>query len=34
MSDPAGRILVLPEWKATRRHLRVGADGQIAFVDA
>jgi UDP-2,3-diacylglucosamine hydrolase len=29
-----GRILVLPEWKSSRRHLRVGPDGGIAFVDS
>jgi UDP-2,3-diacylglucosamine pyrophosphatase LpxH len=32
--SPPGRILVLPEWKGSRRHLRVGADGDIAFVDS
>jgi UDP-2,3-diacylglucosamine hydrolase len=32
--EPAGRILVLPEWKGSRRHLRVGPDGTIAFVDS
>jgi UDP-2,3-diacylglucosamine pyrophosphatase LpxH len=31
-ADPPGRILVLPEWKAGRRHLRVGAAGEVAFV--
>jgi UDP-2,3-diacylglucosamine hydrolase len=25
------RILVVPEWKGSRRHLRVGSDGTIAF---
>lgn len=30
--SPSGRILVLPEWKGSRRHLRVRADGDIAFV--
>ena len=29
-----GRILVLPEWKSSRRHLRVDAAGRIAFVDS
>jgi UDP-2,3-diacylglucosamine hydrolase len=29
----AGRIYVLPEWKGSRRHLRVGADGAVAFED-
>ena len=28
------RILVLPEWKASRRHLRVDPAGDIAFVDS
>ncbi len=27
-----GRVLVLPEWKGSRRHLRVSAGGEIAFV--
>ena len=31
---PPGRILVLPEWKGSRRHLEVSADGQIGFVDS
>jgi hypothetical protein len=26
-----GRILVLPEWKGSRRHLRCGRDGSIKF---
>ena len=30
--SPPGRILVLPEWKATRRHLRLGQDGTVEFV--
>jgi UDP-2,3-diacylglucosamine hydrolase len=29
-----GRILVLPEWKGSRRHLRVDAAGGIRFVDS
>lgn len=29
-----GRVLVLPEWKSSRRHLRVDVDGQIGFVDS
>jgi UDP-2,3-diacylglucosamine hydrolase len=33
-SDPPGRILVLPEWKSTRRHLEVRPDGEIHFVDS
>ena len=33
-SDPPGRILVLPEWKGSRRHLEVGRDGSITFVDS
>ena len=33
-SDPRGRIIVLPEWKGSRRHLEVLPDGQIGFVDS
>jgi len=29
-----GRIFVLPEWKESRRHLRVDGEGSIAFVDS
>ena len=29
-----GRILVLPEWTGSRRHLRAGRDGRIAFEDS
>jgi len=29
-----GRILVLPEWKGSRRHLEVSAIGEIRFVDS
>lgn len=32
--SPPGRILVLPEWKGSRRHLRVDAEGRIEFVDS
>ena len=32
--SPPGRILVLPEWTSSRRHLRVTPDGTIAFVDS
>ena len=32
--SPPGRILVLPEWKGSRRHLRVRTDGAAAFVDS
>ena len=32
--DGCGRIYVLPEWKGSRRHLRVTADGAMAFEDA
>ncbi len=32
--SPPGRILVLPEWKGSRRHLEVRSDGAIAFVDS
>lgn len=31
LRDGARRILVLPEWKGSRRHLRVGADGTVEF---
>ena len=30
----AGRLLVLPEWKGSRRHLRVETDGEMRFVDS
>jgi UDP-2,3-diacylglucosamine hydrolase len=30
--SPAGRILVLPEWKESRRHLRFTPDGEGSFV--
>ena len=29
-----GRIFVLPEWKASRRHLRVTAGGEMRFENA
>ena len=29
-----GRILVLPEWKGSRRHLEIQADGRFGFVDS
>ena len=29
-----GRILVLPEWKGSRRHLRARGDGTLEFVDS
>ena len=32
--SPPGRILVLPEWKGSRRHLRIRPDGDIAFLDS
>ena len=32
--SPPGRIFVLPEWKGSRRHLRVSGRGEIAFVDS
>lgn len=32
--SPPGRILVLPEWKGSRRHLRVAPNGDAAFVDS
>lgn len=31
---PPGRILVLPEWKGSRRHLEVTPGGEIRFVDS
>ncbi len=31
---PTGRVLVLPEWKGSRRYLRVSSAGEIAFVDS
>ena len=31
LPEGARRILVVPEWKGTRRYLRVGAGGRIAF---
>jgi UDP-2,3-diacylglucosamine hydrolase len=34
LAPPPGRVLVLPEWKSSRRHLRVGPDGEIGFVDS
>jgi UDP-2,3-diacylglucosamine hydrolase len=33
-ADSSGRICVLPEWKGSRRHLEVAADGRIEFVDS
>ena len=30
----AGRVFVLPEWKQSRRHLRVGAEGTMGFVSS
>lgn len=32
--SPRGRILVLPEWKGSRRHLVVRGEGPIGFVDS
>jgi UDP-2,3-diacylglucosamine hydrolase len=31
---PEGRILVLPEWRASRRHLRVTRGGDVSFIDS
>ncbi len=31
---PSQRILVLPEWKGSRRHLEARPDGSLAFVDS
>ncbi len=33
-AESKARILVLPEWKSSRRHLRVDSAGDIAFVDS
>lgn len=30
----SGRLLVLPEWKGSRRHLQVDPDGAMRFVDS
>jgi hypothetical protein len=30
----SGRVIVLPEWKGSRRHLEVTETGGIAFVDS
>lgn len=32
--DGGGRVLVLPEWRESRRHLEIGADGSIVFADS
>jgi len=32
--DARRRVWVLPDWKSSRRHLRVTADGAIGFVDS
>jgi len=32
--DTYRRIFVLPEWQESRRHLRVGPDGDVRFVDS
>lgn len=32
--SPPGRIVVLPEWKGSRRHLAAREDGAVAFVDS
>ncbi len=31
---PDGRILVLPEWRSSRRHLRMSEDGRVEFVNS
>ena len=31
---PSARILVLPEWKSSQRHLEVSVTGEIRFVDS
>jgi UDP-2,3-diacylglucosamine pyrophosphatase LpxH len=30
----AGRLFVLPEWRASRRHLVLRESGELAFVDS
>lgn len=32
--SPVGRIFVLPEWKGSRRHLRVAVSGEMEFVSS
>ncbi len=32
--DKNGRIFVLPEWRSSRRHLRLSADGRVEFVNS
>jgi UDP-2,3-diacylglucosamine hydrolase len=34
LAPPPHRVLVLPEWKGSRRHLRVTSAGEIGFVDS
>jgi len=34
LGESPGRILVLPEWRESRRHVRVTPDGSIGFVDS
>jgi hypothetical protein len=34
LEPPPARVLVLPDWKSSRRHLRIGPDGVIGFVDS
>jgi UDP-2,3-diacylglucosamine pyrophosphatase LpxH len=33
-SGPRGSVFVLPEWKSSRRHLRVRSTGEIEFTDS
>lgn len=32
--SPPGKVFVLPEWKGSRRHLRVAPEGDVGFVDS
>ena len=34
IAEEGGRILVLPEWKASRRHLEIDSGGGAGFVDS
>lgn len=34
LESPPGRVLVLPEWKGSRRHLEFSPDGAFGFVDS
>ena len=34
VADDGGTILVLPEWKESRRHLEALPNGELRFVDS